>query len=320
MKKYLITGGAGFIGSHFIEMLLNHEEDALVYNLDKLTYAGKHENMPFFDVKRHFFIQGDICDQTLVSNLFKTHNFDVVVNFAAESHVDNSIDEPSIFMQTNIIGVVNLLNNAKRYWKDYTSHLFIQISTDEVYGSLGRDGLFDEDSFIRPNSPYSSSKASADLIAMSYYKTYGLPVVITRSSNNFGPRQDKEKLVPKTILNSLNGVKIPLYGNGKNVRDWIYVKDNCNAILQLLKSALIGQVYNIGGLNERTNLEIIEIILSKLSAGEDNIEFVRDRLGHDYRYAIDDSKLTTLIGRYRLTSFDEGIDKTIGYYKGKLNE
>jgi len=241
------------------------------------------------------------------------------VNFAAESHVDNSIDEPSIFMQTNIIGVVNLLNNAKRFWKDYSKHLFIQVSTDEVYGSLGKDGLFDEDSLVRPNSPYSSSKASADLIAMSYYRTYGLPVVITRSSNNFGPRQDKEKLIPKTILNSLNGVKIPLYGNGKNVRDWIFVKDNCNAILLLLKSALIGQVYNIGGLNERTNLEIIEIILFKLSAGEDNIEFVRDRLGHDYRYAIDDYKTNSLIGDYRNYNFDDAISLTIEFYLSKVN-
>jgi dTDP-glucose 4,6-dehydratase len=299
-------------------MLLNHEEDALVYNLDKLTYAGKYENMPFFDDKRHFFIEGDICDQTLVSNLFKAHNFDVVVNFAAESHVDNSIDEPSIFMQTNIIGVVNLLNNAKRYWKDYTSHLFFQISTDEVYGSLGKDGLFDEDSFIRPNSPYSSSKASADLIAMSYYKTYGLPVVITRSSNNFGPRQDKEKLIPKTILNSLNGVKIPLYGNGKNVRDWIFVKDNCNAILNLLESGKVGEIYNIGGLNEKSNIEIVKIILAALGFNENIISYIEDRLGHDFRYAIDDSKVISTIGSYRNYSFDDGLIETIDFYKRNL--
>ena len=261
MIKYLITGGAGFIGSHFVEMVLNQEKDALVYNLDKLTYAGKLENMPFLEDKRHFFIQGDICDQILVSNLFKAHNFDVVVNFAAESHVDNSITDPSIFIQTNVFGVVNLLNNAREYWKDYSNHLFVQISTDEVYGTLAQTGSFDENSTIKPSSPYSSSKAAADLITYSYYKTYRLPILITRSSNNFGPRQDTEKLIPKVIFNLLNGLKIPLYGDGKNVRDWIFVRDNCEAIMKLIKSATIGEVYNIGGSNEKTNLEIVKMLL-----------------------------------------------------------
>jgi dTDP-glucose 4,6-dehydratase len=217
MRKFLITGGAGFIGSHFIEMLLNQEQDVIVYNLDKLTYAGKLENMPFLYDERHVFIHGDICDQLLVSELFKKHNFDVVVNFAAESHVDNSINNPSVFFETNILGVVNLLNNSMKYWDNSADHLFIQISTDEVYGTLGHDGSFTEDSPLRPNSPYSSSKASADLISLSYFKTYGFPILITRSSNNFGPRQDSEKLVPKVINHIFEVKKIPIYVNGINI-------------------------------------------------------------------------------------------------------
>jgi dTDP-glucose 4,6-dehydratase len=315
LKKYLVTGGAGFIGSHFIESLLSQEKDILIYNLDKLTYAGKFENMPFFGDKRHVFIRGDICNQHLVSQLFSSYNFDVVVNFAAESHVDNSINEPSIFMQSNIIGVVNLLNNAKNYWRDLSNHLFVQISTDEVYGSLGDDGLFDEDSIIKPNSPYASSKASADLIALSYYKTYGLPVMITRSSNNYGPRQDSEKLIPKVVINTLSNKKIPIYGDGSNIRDWIFVKDNCNAIINLIKQRRIGEVYNIGGGNERSNLEIVRLILTKLNSSSDLIEYVEDRLGHDTRYAINDKKVVNEIGAYRSMDFDIGLETTIKYFK-----
>jgi dTDP-glucose 4,6-dehydratase len=314
MKKYLITGGAGFIGSHFIEMLLNHEEDALVFNLDKLTYAGKYENMPFLEDERHFLIHGDICDPLVVSNLFEKHNFDVVVNFAAESHVDNSINEPSIFMQTNILGVVNLLNSAKKYWKDYSEHLFVQISTDEVYGSLGENGLFDEVSLIKPNSPYSSSKAAADLIALSYFSTYEIPIMITRSSNNYGPRQDNEKLIPKIITNAILGKDIPIYGNGMNVRDWIYVKDNCYAILLLISLGKVGEIYNIGGSNEKTNLEITNTILSKLNLNNDLIKFVPDRQGHDFRYAINDFKTLTTIGKYVRTGFEKGLLETINYF------
>lgn len=315
MKKYLITGGAGFIGSHFIEMILNQDENVIIYNLDKLTYAGKTQNMPFINDERHNFIKGDICDQILISELFKKHNFDVVLNFAAESHVDNSINDPSIFMQTNILGVVNLLNCAREYWKNKANHLFVQISTDEVYGSLETDGLFDEDSSIKPNSPYSSSKAAADLIAYSYFKTYGMPIIITRSSNNYGPRQDKEKLIPKIILNALSSKSIPVYGNGLNIRDWIYVKDNCNAILKLIDRGKIGEIYNIGGLNEKTNIEIVRIILVKLDAEEKLITFVEDRLGHDYRYAINNSKVVYTIGEYLNFSLDDGLNETIKYYK-----
>jgi dTDP-glucose 4,6-dehydratase len=314
MIKYLITGGAGFIGSHFVEMVLNQEKDALVYNLDKLTYAGKLENMPFLEDKRHFFIQGDICDQILVSNLFKAHNFDVVVNFAAESHVDNSIIEPLVFMKTNILGVVNLLNCAKKYWLELNNHLFVQISTDEVYGSLDENGLFDESSSIKPNSPYSSSKAAADLIAISFFKTYNLPVIITRSSNNFGPRQDKEKLIPKSIFNAISGLSVPIYGTGLNIRDWIYVKDNCNAIIGVLKHGIAGEVYNIGGSNEKKNIEIVDEILSHLGLGQDYISYVEDRLGHDFRYSLDNSKIIDLIGTYNLTEFSSALRTTINWY------
>ena len=299
MRKFLITGGAGFIGSHFIEMLLNQEQDVIVYNLDKLTYAGKLENMPFFNDERHVFIHGDICDQLLVSDLFKKHNFDVIVNFAAESHVDNSINDPSLFIHTNIIGTATLLNNAKNFWLNMFDKRFIQISTDEVYGSLGTNGVFTEESQIKPNSPYSSSKAAADLLAMSYFKTYGLPVVITRCSNNYGPRQDSEKLIPKVIQNVLNNKKIPVYGDGLNIRDWIYVRDHCNAILSVIKYATPGNVFNIGGSNEKKNLEIIDFIESKLNIGRSLVQFIPDRLGHDFRYAIDDTKLISLIGSYR---------------------
>jgi len=316
IKKYLITGGAGFIGSHFIEMLLHHEKDILVYNLDKLTYAGKVENMPFLEDKRHVFIQGDICDKLLVSDLFKRHNFDVVVNFAAESHVDNSISEPLVFMETNVIGVVNLLNIAKQYWHDFQKHLFVQISTDEVYGTLGEFGLFNENSPLKPNSPYSSSKAAADLIALSYFKTFNFPLIVTRSSNNFGPRQDKEKLIPKIITNALSGKMIPIYGTGLNIRDWIFVKDNCRAILKLVKYGVIGEIYNIGGQNEKSNIDIAHFILNRLGLSHDLIDFVADRLGHDFRYAIDDSKVTKMISDYRKYSFDDAITLTVGSYKG----
>jgi dTDP-glucose 4,6-dehydratase len=315
MKKYLITGGAGFIGSHFIEMLLNQGKDVLVFNLDKLTYAGKLENMPFLNHERHFFVHGDICDQLLVQELFKTYDFDVVVNFAAESHVDNSIIDPEVFFRTNILGVTNLLNAAKDVWEDYAGRLFVQISTDEVYGSLGNEGLFSEDSLISPNSPYSSSKASADLIVMSFFRTYGLPIIITRSSNNYGPRQDIEKLVPKVITNSLLGRKIPVYGNGLNIRDWIFVKDNCLAIKKVVSHGKVGEVYNIGGNNEVSNLDLIKQIIKLTNSSTSLIEFVSDRKGHDYRYALDVNKLSDLTGEFLLTKLESGILITIDYYK-----
>jgi dTDP-glucose 4,6-dehydratase len=320
VKKYLVTGGAGFIGSHFIEMLLEYKSEVMVFNLDKLTYAGKKENMPFFNNSRHRFIEGDICDHDLISELFKTHNFDIVVNFAAESHVDNSINDPSIFINTNINGVVNLLNVAKHYWQDYSKHLFIQISTDEVYGSLGKTGKFTEDSKIKPNSPYSSSKAASDLIGLSFYHTYDFPIIITRSSNNFGPRQDIEKLIPKTITNALSGKTIPVYGDGKNIRDWIYVKDNCYAILKLLEVGKAGEVYNVGGSNEKSNIQIIDLILTKIGYGKELVKFVKDRPGHDFRYAIDDSKTISIIGNYINSNFQLTISDTIQYYQNEMKD
>jgi dTDP-glucose 4,6-dehydratase len=320
VKNYLITGGAGFIGSHFIELLLNEKNDITIYNLDKLTYAGKPENMPFIDNERHVFIHGDICDSKLVSELFKKYNFDIVVNFAAESHVDNSIADPNIFMQTNILGVVNLLNCAKNNWVNLSQHLFVQISTDEVYGSLDEKGSFFENSPIRPNSPYSASKASADLIVMSYFRTFKLPVLITRSSNNFGPRQDREKLIPKTILCAISGEKVPIYGTGLNIRDWIYVKDNCNAIIRIINLGQIGEVYNIGGSNEKTNIDIVGEILLNLGLGQENINFIEDRLGHDFRYSVDVSKTKDLIGSYNLTEFSDSLKLTIAWYSKYKNQ
>jgi dTDP-glucose 4,6-dehydratase len=271
--------------------------------------------MPFLENKRHIFIQGDICDQELLKELFSSNTFDCIINFAAESHVDNSIKDPMLFMNTNVIGLVNLLNNALEHWHDLSKHLFVQISTDEVYGSLDNLGSFFEDSIIKPNSPYSASKASADLIAMSYYRTYGLPVIVTRSVNNFGPRQNKEKLIPKTIINSINRDSIPIYGSGKNIRSWIYVVDNCRFILLLLNYGKPGKVYNIGVDYEIDNLSLVRKINNIISPDIDLIVFVEDRLGHDFRYSVNTNLLLDTIGSgNEITDFDIGLKLTIKYY------
>jgi dTDP-glucose 4,6-dehydratase len=318
MKQIIVSGGAGFIGSHFVDILL-FKSNYIIHVVDSLTYAGKEENMASFiaDQRVHFH-KIDITDNYALEDLFSRYEIDIVVNFAAESHVDNSILNPGVFINTNIIGVYNLLQAAMKHWSLKEgweqSKLFIQVSTDEVYGSLGKTGAFVETDNLVPSSPYSASKASADLLCLSYFKTFSFPVVITRSSNNYGPRQDKEKLIPKTISKLLENNKVPIYGTGENVRDWIYVKDNCNAIFNILQSGNRGEIYNIGGNNELSNILIVKRIINLMDKDESNIAFVDDRLGHDYRYAINDSKLKGLIGKYLETGFDQGIMETISFY------
>ena len=318
MKRIVVTGGAGFIGSHFVDVLLL-KTDYIIHVVDSLTYAGKEENMASFitDQRVHFH-KLDIIDKDGIDDLFSRYDFDLVVNFAAESHVDNSISNPGVFVNTNIIGVYTLLQVSKRHWSAgegwEQSKLFLQVSTDEVYGSLGKTGAFIETDNLEPSSPYSASKASADLLCLSYFKTFNFPILITRSSNNYGPRQDTEKLIPKTITNLLDKKKVPIYGTGENVRDWLYVKDNCNAILSILQSGIRGEVYNIGGNNELSNVQLVKRIIHIMDNDESNISFVDDRIGHDFRYAINDSKLRGLIGSYHETGFDQGIVETISFY------
>jgi len=306
--KILVTGGCGFIGSNFIHYFLKgHPEDSLV-NLDNLSYAGNLENLK--DIEENFnyrFIKGDICDRKVVEESMQ--GCDAVINFAAESHVDRSIADASPFIQTNVYGTFVLLETAKKY----NIPCFVQISTDEVYGSI-KEGLFSENSPLKPNSPYAASKASADLICLSYYKTYEFPIIITRSSNNFGPFQYPEKLIPLFITNLLEGKKVPVYGKGKNIRDWLYVEDNCRAIDLVITKGKVGEIYNIGAGNEKTNLFITETILKKMGKGIDMIEFVKDRPGHDFRYSLDCSKIKKLGWKPKI-SFEEGIEKTISWYQ-----
>lgn len=326
MKKYLITGCAGFIGSNLVYYLLKKHKDILLVNLDKLTYAGNLENLK--DVPndgRHVLIQGDICDQALVSRLFAEHDFDCVINLAAESHVDRSITGPEIFVKTNVQGTVNLLQCAKQAWYQdgqwRPGKKFVQVSTDEVYGSLGAEGFFTEETPLCPHSPYSSSKASADLFVMAFHDTYGMPVNITRCSNNYGPYQFPEKLIPLMIHNVRQHKKLPVYGDGMNIRDWLYVEDHCKAIDMVAQHGRIGQVYNIGGHNERPNIIIVKTIIAQLrdrlkdnGISEDLIEYVADRLGHDRRYGIDPEKIKNELGWYPETPFEVGIVKTIDWY------
>ena len=325
MKTYLVTGGAGFIGSNYILHLLSRYEDVKVVNLDKLTYAGNLENLRTVEYdKRYRFAQGDICNKQLVSELFATHSFDYVVNFAAESHVDRSITNPEIFAQTNILGTVNLLDCAKRAWtagKGFRKGVkFLQVSTDEVYGSLGETGFFMETTPLDPHSPYSASKASADLLVQAFSDTYGLPVNITRCSNNYGPFQFPEKLIPLMINNALHHKKLPVYGDGMQVRDWLYVEDHCKAIELVLRDGRLGEVYNVGGHNERPNLTIVKKILSYVHehvdpmVGESLIAHVEDRKGHDRRYGIDPEKIGKELGWKPETPFEIGIEKTICWY------
>ncbi|MEG1512777.1 MAG: dTDP-glucose 4,6-dehydratase [Raoultibacter sp.] len=325
MKTYLITGGAGFIGSNFVTFLLNRYDDIRVVNVDRLTYAGNLDNLAsVIDDERHVFCREDIGDERTMQRLFALYRPDCVVNFAAESHVDRSIETPGIFAQTNVLGTVMLLDCALHAWRNaeglFGNHKFVQISTDEVYGSLGADGFFTEETPLRPRSPYSASKAAADCFVSAYWSTYGLPINVTRCSNNYGPYQFPEKLIPLMILNALQGISLPVYGDGCNIRDWLYVEDHCRAIDLVIEGGAAGEVYNIGGNNEHSNIDIVRDIIGQLSKRTDSsineglITFVSDRLGHDRRYAIDAGKIKRDLGWSPKISFDEGITKTIAWY------
>lgn len=309
MKKILVTGGAGFIGSCFVRHILNKYPDYKVINLDTLTYAGNIENLADVETNPNYtFVHGCICDKKLVMDIVSQVDF--VVNFAAESHVDRSITGPEIFIETNVKGTLNLLQACK----ELGIERYLQVSTDEVYGSLGKTGYFYETTPIQPNSPYSASKASADMLVRAYYETYKLPVLTTRCSNNYGPYQYPEKLIPFFISQLLKGEKVPVYGDGLNVRDWLYVYDHCDAIDTVLHKGKIGEVYNIGGHNEKTNMEITNIILDAMGKDESSIRYVEDRLGHDKRYAIDNTKIQTELGWEPSLTFEEGIKLTIDWY------
>lgn len=319
MINALVTGGAGFIGSNFVRYMLGKYVDYNIINLDKLTYAGNLDNLTGVDEKRHTFIKGDICDRPLVDKLFGQYDIKYVVNFAAESHVDRSIEEPEIFIKTNVMGTQVLLDVSKKHWLSGGKELrestkFLQVSTDEVYGSLGEEGYFTEETPLAPNSPYSASKASADMFVRVYHETFGLNVNITRCSNNYGSYQFPEKLIPLIISNALQNKELPVYGDGMNVRDWLYVEDHCKAIDIVLHKGIPGQVYNVGGHNEKANVEIVKLILKELGKSEVLIKFVKDRPGHDRRYAIDPSKIYNELGWLPVTKFDNGIKMTIEWY------
>lgn len=315
-KNILITGGAGFIGSNFINYILSTRDDWNIVNLDKLTYAGNLENLKEVEGKKNYhFIKGDIANRDLVDYIFKKFSIKYVINFAAESHVDRSILGSEIFYRTNVIGTNVLLEASKRYKVEK----FIQISTDEVYGSLDSEGFFTEQTPLSPNSPYSSSKAAADLMALAFHHTYNLPVVITRCSNNYGPYQFPEKLIPLMIINCLNNKKLPIYGDGLNVRDWIYVIDHNRAVELVFEKGRAGEVYNIGASREMKNIEIVKLILKKLNKSEDLIEFVKDRPGHDRRYAIDSSKIQNELGWNPSYEFEAALDFTIEWYLKNKN-
>ena len=325
MRTLLITGGAGFIGSNFIKKILEwHPEDRII-NVDALTYAGNLANLAeVMDNPRHCFIRGDIRDQEALEAVFATYEPNVVVNFAAESHVDRSIVEPAVFLTTNIIGTQTLLEVAKKHWKldpedkysrEYRPGVkFQQVSTDEVYGALGPEGLFTETTPLAPNSPYSAAKASADLIVRAYHETYGLPVNITRCSNNYGPNQFPEKLIPLMIHNCLKDIPLPVYGDGMQIRDWIHVYDHCAAIDAVLEKGSSGEIYNVGGNNERANLDIVRLLLAQLKKPESLITYVKDRPGHDRRYAIDNAKIKRELGWEPKYTFEQGMEETIQWY------
>lgn len=312
--KILVTGGAGFIGSNFVYYELDNYPNDEVICLDKLTYAGNLETLEIAMKNPKFkFVKGDIADIVFVDELFASEKPDVVVNFAAESHVDRSIENPEIFLQTNVIGTSVLMDACRKYG----NIRYHQVSTDEVYGDLPLDRpdlFFIETTPLHTSSPYSASKASADLLVQAYYRTYKLPVTISRCSNNYGPYHFPEKLIPLMIANALNDKKLPVYGKGENVRDWLYVEDHCSAIDLIIRKGKIGEVYNIGGHNERTNLEVVKTIIKELGKSEDLIEFVTDRPGHDRRYAIDPTKIHDELGWLPATKFDDGIKKTIDWY------
>ncbi len=311
MKNILVTGGAGFIGSNFIRYLMQLHSGYRVVNVDLLTYAGNLENLEGIDLSpRYVFVKADICEKEGVEKVFREYSIDAVVHFAAESHVDRSILGPSVFVQTNVFGTSILLEAARQFGVER----FVHVSTDEVYGSLGSAGKFTEATPLHPNSPYSASKASSDLLALAYHHTFGTPIIVTRCSNNYGPYQFPEKLIPLMIANALNDKPLPVYGDGFNIRDWLYVEDHCSALDTVLHKGKEGEVYNIGGNNERKNIEIVKLILQELNKPESLITFVKDRLGHDRRYAIDAAKMKSTLGWEPTHTFEKGIRETIQWY------
>jgi len=310
--RILVTGGAGFIGSDFVRMVLDEQPETQVVNLDKLTYAGNLENLAgYMDRPQHTFVRGDVCDGPLVGRLLKEHGIEAVVHFAAESHVDRSLMDADAFVQTNVGGTLTLLKAAL----EHGVRRFVQVSTDEVYGSLGPEGAFTEESPIQPNSPYSASKAAADHLVHAFGHSYGLPVNITRCSNNYGPYQFPEKMIPLMIHNALHDEPLPVYGDGLYVRDWLYVRDHCRAIWAVLTRAEPGRVYNIGGSNERTNLDVVRMILERLGKDERLIRHVKDRPGHDRRYAIDAGRIRRELGWTPQVTFEAGLVRTIEWYR-----
>ena len=336
MQTVLITGGAGFIGSSFIPYFLENNKELDVVNLDLLTYAGDLSNLEeVINYSNYTFVEGDICDRSLIEKLFEKYHFTGVIHFAAESHVDNSIKNPDNFIKTNVFGTFTILDVAKNQWMDdfnnykneFQNARFHHISTDEVYGSLGEEGLFTEKTAYAPNSPYSASKASSDFMVRSYFHTYGLNVVTTNCSNNYGPKQHDEKLIPTIIRKAISGENIPIYGDGKNIRDWLYVIDHCKGIELAYKKGKAGETYNIGGNNEYNNLyiankicETLDEIIPKNESFKKQITFVKDRLGHDFRYAIDASKIEKELGWKADENFDKGIKKTINWYLKKYKK
>ena len=335
MKNILVTGGAGFIGANFVPYFIENNPEYHLVNLDLLTYAGNLENVSEVENhSRYTFVQGDICDRNFVEELFQKYQFHDVIHFAAESHVDNSISGPEAFIKTNVLGTFNLLDTARKLWMSapnqynvgFENSRFHHVSTDEVYGTLGETGLFEETTPYAPNSPYSASKAGSDMIVRSYFHTYGMNVVTTNCSNNYGPKQHNEKLIPTIIRKAISGENIPIYGDGKNVRDWLYVLDHCKGIDLAFKKGKAGETYNIGGRNERNNLYIVDKVCSILDemkpkasgSYKEQITFVKDRPGHDLRYAIDATKIETELGWKADENFETGIVKTVRWYLEKF--
>ncbi|MFA5832113.1 MAG: dTDP-glucose 4,6-dehydratase [Bacteroidota bacterium] len=311
MKNILITGGAGFIGSNFVHLMLNKHPDYKIVNFDTLTYAGNLENLSTIERNPNYlFVKGDICNKDQVIKAFREHSIDTVVHFAAESHVDRSITGPAIFVHTNVVGTQVLLDASR----EVGIERFLHVSTDEVYGSLGATGYFTEETPLHPNSPYSASKASSDMLVLAYQHTFGFPALVTRCSNNYGPYQFPEKLIPLLIANALNDKPIPVYGDGSNVRDWLYVEDHCSALDVVLHKGTIGEVYNIGGHNEWKNIDIVKLVLKELGKPESLITYVKDRPGHDKRYAIDAAKIQKDLGWVPAYQFENGIKKTVQWY------
>ena len=325
----LVTGGAGFIGSNFVRWLKRNAPEHLVVNVDALTYAGNLENLSDIPQDAGYrFVRADIRDRAKMNEIFFEYDITHVVNFAAESHVDRSIVDPELFLSTNVLGTQALLDTAKQQWKlapedkysrDFRDGVkFLQVSTDEVYGALGKEGFFTETTPLAPNSPYSAAKASADLVCRAYHETFGLPTNITRCSNNYGPYQFPEKMIPLMIHNCMEGKPLPVYGDGMQIRDWLHVDDHCSALYAVLTRGASGEVYNIGGNNERANLDIVRLIVRSLNVNEELIQHVKDRPGHDRRYAIDNTKITTQLGWTPGYTFEEGIQQTIVWYQNHL--